>query len=319
MAEPPAPTAPPPLRRLGPGAAGFLSLVVFSSIALVPFLGVVFGLLAPLPLVHFSAARRPSILAWGWVSVVLIGATLAFKSVWLLVAAAGYLAVAVWPTISIELWQRSRWSTGRWIAVVALVALALSSIFLVAMFTPRLPADALAAELRSGEGQAKELVHLLGGQQAGGDEIIERAITLSAFLVPSAVALYIVGAALWLRPRLVRLGFELGGEPFDTFASEEWLPVGFIVGGLAWVFAAGIWKWLGANLLVLVLGLYFVHGLAIIHFYLGRRLGANRWVRLAVAVFALQLPVAMVLSTLGLVDNFFTLRRGSPLDGGNRE
>jgi uncharacterized protein YybS (DUF2232 family) len=69
--------------------------------------------------------------------------------------------------------------------------------------------------------------------------------------------------------------------------------------------------------LVTVLGLYFMHGLAIIHFYLGPRLAANRWVRLAVALLALQMPLALVVSVLGLADSFFRLRRSGAVDEGS--
>jgi hypothetical protein len=42
----------------------------------------------------------------------------------------------------------------------------------------------------------------------------------------------------------------------------------------------------------------------------------NRWVRLGVVVLALQIPVALVFSALGLADTFFGLRRGGAYDGG---
>jgi hypothetical protein len=40
-------------------------------------------------------------------------------------------------------------------------------------------------------------------------------------------------------------------------------------------------------------------------------------VRLGVVVFALQVPVALVFSALGLADTFFRLRRGGADDGGH--
>ena len=112
------------------------------------------------------------------------------------------------------------------------------------------------------------------------------------------------------------LGLSRGAEAFAAFTSEEWLPVGFALGGLGWVFAAGLAKWFAANLFVVVLGLYFLDGLAIIHYYLGRRLAGNRWIRLALAFFALQVPFAFVLTAAGLTDTFFSLRRGASQDGG---
>jgi hypothetical protein len=162
---------------------------------------------------------------------------------------------------------------------------------------------------------ASQLVKALG-EGAGGEELMARAMQVVAYLTPSMAAMYVLSGALWLRPRLPLLGLPRGSEPFPLYTSEEWLPVGFVVGGLGWVFAPEPYKWLAANLLVTVLGLYFVHGLAIILFYLGRRFGMNRWVRLGVVVLALQIPVALVFSALGLADTFFGLRRGGAYDGG---
>ena len=125
------------------------------------------------------------------------------------------------------------------------------------------------------------------------------------------------GIGFWLRPRLRVLGIEKGTEPFHLFRAEEWLPVGFAVGGLGWVFATAWVKWLAANLLVTVLGLYLLQGVVIIHFYLGRRLGSNRWVRVAVMLLALQLPVAVLLALAGIADAFFPLRRGAGWDEGS--
>jgi hypothetical protein len=315
MASASPPSKPPSLRFVGPGMAGLFSLLVFASLPLLPLVGVFLALLASLPLVHVVATGRPSFLAWGWVAVGLVGAVLVWRQPWMVAAAAGYLLVAVWPAVSVETWLRRPWSTGRWAAVVALVALGIAVAVMTAVAYPAAPADALAQVFARASSGAGNLGKLLG-EGAGGEELFAQAVHLGAYLAPSLVALYVLTAAFWLRPRLPLLGMARGSEPFPLYTSEEWLPVGFALGGLGWVFAPEPAKWLAANLLVTVLGLYFVHGLAIILFYLGRRFGGNRWVRLGVMVFALQVPVALVFSALGLADTFFRLRRGGADDGG---
>jgi hypothetical protein len=238
-----------------------------------------------------------------------------FRAPWLVALCVGYLLVAVWPAVSVETWVRRQWSTGRWAAIVALVALGVASVVVTAALWPTMPGEGLIqlfARLMAG---ASQLVKALG-EGAGGEELMARAMQVVAYLTPSMAAMYVLSGALWLRPRLPLLGLPRGSEPFPLYTSEEWLPVGFVVGGLGWVFAPEPYKWLAANLLVTVLGLYFVHGLAIILFYLGRRFGMNRWVRLGVVVLALQIPVALVFSALGLADTFFGLRRGGAYDGG---
>lgn len=295
--------------------AGLFSLLVFASLPLLPILGVFLALLAPLPLVHVVAGGRTSFVAWGWVAVGLVSAVFLFRAPWLVALCVGYLLVAVWPAVSVETWLRRQWSTGRWAAIVALVALGVVSVVVTAALWPMMPGEGLIqlfARLMAG---ASQLVKALG-EGAGGEELMARAMQVVAYLTPSVAAMYVLSGALWLRPRLPLLGLPRGSEPFPLYTSEEWLPVGFVVGGLGWVFAPEPYKWLAANLLVTVLGLYFVHGLAIILFYLGRRFGMNRWVRLGVVVLALQIPVALVFSALGLADTFFGLRRGGAYDGG---
>lgn len=295
--------------------AGLFSLLVFASLPLLPILGVFLALLAPLPLVHVVAGGRTSFVAWGWVAVGLVSAVFLFRAPWLVALCVGYLLVAVWPAVSVETWVRRQWSTGRWAAIVALVPMGVVSVVVTAALWPTMPGEGLIqlfARLMAG---ASQLVKALG-EGAGGEELMARAMQVVAYLTPSMAAMYVLSGALWLRPRLPLLGLPRGSEPFPLYTSEEWLPVGFVVGGLGWVFAPEPYKWLAANLLVTVLGLYFVHGLAIILFYLGRRFGMNRWVRLGVVVLALQIPVALVFSALGLADTFFGLRRGGAYDGG---
>jgi hypothetical protein len=316
MASGQPPPSPLSLRVVGPGVAGLFSLLVFASLPLLPILGVFLALLAPLPLVHVVAHGRTSFLAWGWVAIGLVATVFLFQAPWLVALCVGYLLVAVWPAVSVETWLRRPWGTGRWVAIVTLVAMAVSAAVATAVFWPVLPGEGLVRLFARMAAGASELVQALG-RGAGGEELVARATRTVAYLVPSLAALYVLTGALWLRPRLPLLGLPRGAEPFALYTSEEWLPVGFALGGLGWVFAPEPYKWLAANLLVTVLGLYFVHGLAIILFYLGRRFGSNRWVRLGVMVFALQVPVALMFSALGLADTFFRLRRGGANDGGS--
>lgn len=315
MASGQAPQAPPSPRFFGPGMAGLFSLLVFASLPLLPIVGVFLALLAPLPLVHLMAGGRTSFVAWGWVAIALVSAVFLFRAPWLVAVCVGYLLVAVWPTVSVESWLRRSWTTGRWAAIVALVAMGVVAAVATGMFWPTLPGEGLTQLVARTMAGASELVKALG-EGAGGEELMARAMRTAAYLTPSLAAMYVLTGALWLRPRLPLLGLPRGSEPFPLYTSEEWLPVGFVVGGLGWVFAPEPYKWLAANLLVTVLGLYFVHGLAIILFYLVRRFGTNRWVRLGVVVLALQIPVALVFSALGIADTFFGLRRGGTDDGG---
>lgn len=307
MSGSPTPSNPPSLRRIGPGVAGLLSVLVYLSLPLVPLVGLVLALLAPLPLLQVTASGRPSFMAWGWVAVVGAGAVFLTSSPWLAALTLGYLAATAWPAVSIESWQRRGWSEGRWLAILVLVGLVISLSAMSAVLHPAFPPQRLGEIVAASWEQAGMPSWLRN--VGGGEHEVSVALNLFAYLVPAMSALYLALVGSFLRPRLSVLGLGVGSEPFCDYRSEDWLPVGFILGGLGWVFLPEPGKWLAANLLVTVAGLYFVHGLAIIHYYLGPRLRHNRWVRAGVLLFALQMPVAAAVAAAGLADAFVRLRR----------
>lgn len=315
MSGSPTPPRPPFLRRIGPGAAGLLSLLVYLSLPLAPLAGLGLALLAPLPLLQVVASGRPSLPAWGWVAVVGAGAVFLTESPWLAALTLGYLVTAVWPAVSVESRRRHGWGDGRWLAVLALVALAIALAALGAVLHPAPPSRRLGEILAASWEQAGVPPWLR--EVGGGEHQVAVALGLVAYLVPALAALYLMAVGCFLRPRLRAFGLGAGSELFSDYRSEEWLPVGFILGGLGWAFLPEPGKWLAANLLVTVAGLYFVHGMAIIHFYLGPRLRHNRWVRAGVLLLALQMPVAAIVAAAGLVDAFVPLRRRGESDGGS--
>jgi len=295
---------------VGPGIAGALSLLAFSALGLVPFFGVLLVFLAPLPLAHVAGGGRPSFVAWGWVAVSLAGVVLLTGSTLAAVALVGYLLVAAWPVVAAELWARHSWDTGRWAALVAGVPFGVVSLLLLGVAFPAPPAEPVAGFLVSAAEGSQELAFRIAGRSAETEDLFRWLVPVIASLVPALCSMFVLAVALWLRRRLPLLGFPVGASPFAGYRSEEWLPAAFVTAALGWVFLGGHLKWLSGNLLAVVFGLYFVHGVAIILFHLGRRLGENRWMRGLVVVFGLQLPVAFVIAALGLVDVFVTLRRG---------
>ncbi len=299
-------------RFSGPFVAGLSSLLFFGALLVVPLLGAFVAFFAPLPLLREEVLGRSSFLAWGWVLVILVGATLASKDRLLLFLAAGYLLVAVWPTVGAKACARRGWPVGRWLAVHTLASLAFASALALAW-------------VGSGE-VGEELARLAvdwvqAHQQAasfwslGRPELVSAGAGLTGYLAPALVAIYLMAAGLWLRPRLHLLGLGPAGQPFTRYASEEWLPLGFVAGALGWALASGNVRWVAANLLVTVIALYFVHGAAIILSYLGPNLGANRWVRAAVVVLGAQVPLAFLYAALGLLDSFVKLRREDDSEG----
>lgn len=317
MAAAQASTRPPSLRRVGPGMAGLLSLVIFLSLQVFPPVGVLLAVMAPLPLLQLVATGRSALVGWGWVAVVLAGTALVVRDGWAVLLLAGYLLVVAWPAQAIESWVRRSWSTGRLLALVVLIVLAASAAMLVASAYPAFPPDVIRATVESQWSELARQVAGFPGLESVPEEVAV-AVRAAAYLVPAAVALYVMWVVLWLRPRLPVLGLPRGQEAFAAYSSEDWLAVGFVVGGLGWVFLPEPGKWLATNLFAAVLGLYFVHGLAIIHFYLGPRLAASRWIRLGVGLLALSMPFPLIVSALGLADGFVRLRRSGDSDEGSQ-
>jgi hypothetical protein len=298
--------------------AGLLSLVIFLSLQVFPPLGVFLAVMAPLPIVQLAATGRSSYLGWGWVAVLLAGMALVAQEGWAVLVLAGYLLVVAWPAQAIESWLRRPWTTGRFLAIVVLVAAAVSAAMLAAATYPTFAPDAVRATIEREWSELAKQVAGLPGPDAMTDELAA-ALKLAAYLVPASAALYVMWVVIWLRPRLAMLGLPRGQEAFATYSSEEWLPIGFVLGGLGWVFLPEPGKWLATNLFAVVLGLYFVHGMAIIHYYLGPRLAASRWFRLGVGLIALSMPFPLIVSALGLTDGFLRLRRGGDSDEGSHE
>lgn len=316
MSGSPMPFKPPSLRSFGPGVAGLFSALVYLTLPLMPFPGLLLALMAPLPLLQVTASGRSAFFAWGWVAVVGAGAVLVSSSAWLAAVLLGYLLITVWPATSVEIWLRRGWSEGRWLAAVTLVVVVLAGAAMLAALAPLHPAEFVERELEASFEQLPEVSQTLQ-QSLLASPVASGFFRASLYLPAAWIALYVTAVALFARPRLALLGLGQHAGPFSEHRSEEWLPVGFILGGLGWVFLPEPGKWLAANLLVAVAGLYFVHGLAIIHFYLGPRLRSNRWIRAGVFLLALQLPVALVLAAAGLADSFVRLRRSAENDEGS--
>jgi hypothetical protein len=161
--------------------AGLLSLAAVASLPLVPFVGMLLAMLAPLPLVHLVALGRPSITGWGWVAVALAGALVVTRAPWLAAFFAVYLLLAAWPAVTVEAWLRRRWSSGRWLAIVTFGGLGVVTVIVAAAFYPGSAADGLASLLAGLTENSKELLAGLSGPGLGAEELLAQMVRAVAY------------------------------------------------------------------------------------------------------------------------------------------
>ncbi len=318
-APPPSPSEHPGgvILRTGFGAAGAgaFSVLLVGSLFALPIVGVAIAPLGAVPVLHYQAAGRSGLRAWGGALVVLAAA--AFLPVVGPVAGAllaAYLLVVVVPVVAVAWWRRLGWSEGRWAAVAVGVAAGLAVAGVLVGSWPESPVEGSRTWTRGVLEQAESLS--TGMLADAGDLELDAFERSASWLLPAVPTAYLVLVLFWVRPRLQALGYPMRIAPFEEYRSEELLPVAFAVTGAATLLLEGTPRWLALNLLVAVVLLYFVHGLAIIRAHLARFVGRRWYVRWGVALVCLTNPLPLVVALLGLADSFFDLRPRPRDDGG---
>ncbi|MCD4750207.1 MAG: YybS family protein [Thermoanaerobaculales bacterium] len=309
----------PPQNRLpvlGPMVSGLLSLFLAGSLVILAPIGLLIAPLAVIPVLRHAGDGKGAMQVWAPVTGLLV--VLAFSGVGPLALAvlAAYLLVVVLPTLSVEVWRRAGWSEGRWIAVTVLLFTILLVGVGVFATAPNGPVETIIDWARQVAVDAEELYSALGMSRGELQRAMDQAEILVGWTLPGMIVAYLVALLFWLRPRIPILGFDLPVGSFEDYRSDEWLPVVFVVAGLSTVLLTGAGRWAALNVLLVVLSLYFVHGLAIIRAHLARWIGRGWLVRWGVLILALQMPLPAVVAMLGMVDAFRPLRPQPNEDGG---
>jgi len=320
-APPSAPTGEgAPLRRgFGPLGSGVVSILLFASLFVLPFFGMVVAPLGVIPVLQLAGRGEAGFRAWGWVVILLAALAVAGGGVRALLVLAGYVLIIVVPAVSAEVWQRERWSEGRWAALTVLAGGVLAMAALAALAWPTSPVEASAQWLHKAGEYAVQIYRNAG--VSGGDlqlalDATERTM---AWLLPSLPIAYLAAILFWIRPRLSLLGFAVTTGGFEEYRSDDWLSLLFAAGGLGTVFLSGTPRWVAVNVLAATLILFFVHGLAIIRAHLARFVGRGWLVRWGVALICLQVPLPLFVAALGIVDSFHSVRPRPPADDRRQE
>lgn len=298
----------------GPLGSGLVSLLLYGSLFVLPFLGILVAPFGVIPVLHLAARRGSGMTAWGWVAVLLAGAAVAGGGIPAVAFLCGYLLLVAIPSLSVELRVRFRWQEGRWVAGTTLAAVLFALAVVAALSWPAAPVAAAGEWLRTMGQQAIELYRKAGVASGNLELALDASERSLAWVLPTLPVAYLVVVLFWLRPRLPVIGLKVEAAPFEEYRCDEWLAVLFAAGGLGVLVLGGTPRWVAINVLGAALILYFVQGLAIIRAHLVRFVGRGWLVRWAVALVCLQVPLPILVAALGIVDSFHSLRPRLPDD-----
>lgn len=153
----------------------------------------------------------------------------------------------------------------------------------------------------------------IGGEQLAELEVLTR--QMADFLLQAwpALAVVVTGTLLLLLLLLLWVfshgRYELPGPPFRQWKAPENLIWLLIAGGVGTVLGGELVRRAGINLLVLVLPVYFLQGLAIVHYYFCKRNTAPFLRRLGYVLIAILNPLPLIVTGMGVFDMWIDFRK----------
>lgn len=103
--------------------------------------------------------------------------------------------------------------------------------------------------------------------------------------------------------------YELPGPAFSRWKSPEWMIWLLIPAGFGVLLGTGVWQTIGINLLVVVLPIYFLHGLAIVSHYFQQRQTPLLWRWLGYVMVTVFTPLPFVVLGMGVFDLWADFRK----------
>ncbi len=294
--------------------ATLVAVGAFASGGILPVLGVLLSLLCPLPFVvlRLRHGLLPLILALTLTTLLLAGLT------WPRQALAFLLEFGL-PTILLaEGWRRAARPELVVGGVAALLTLGGIGALIVSADTWAQPLAALRQHVDGLLGDMEAFTARLGLPGEGTTPLYGSAAKLRAFLLMAFPGLFFAGSLLTasgyvviLRALSLRWQTQLGGLTPGPFRWElpELLVWAFIGAGACYLTGLPWLRAVGLNVLISLVGLYFLQGLSIVvflfqRFHLPRALAA-----LSVLLLLFQPFLTLLVAGLGLFDVWFAFRR----------
>jgi uncharacterized protein YybS (DUF2232 family) len=294
--------------------AVLLAVALFVSGGFLPVLGVALSLLCPLPFVVLRL--RHGNLAQG-IALLLVALALAGP----LSPAQAVAFILEFGLPAVLLGEGLRRAVRSELLVIAVAAvLSLAGMLVLVQAANQWGHPVIAVE-RHVDGLLQDMEAFssrLGIPAEGGTPLQAPIPQLRAFLLMAFPGLFFVGSLLtaagyvWLLQGLLRRWpAQLGGITPGTFRWElpEALVWAFIGSGALYLIGLPVFKTIGLNGLILLVGLYFLQGLSIAAF-LFRRFQLPRFlVTLSVLLLVIQPFLILAVAGLGLFDVWFAFRR----------
>lgn len=137
----------------------------------------------------------------------------------------------------------------------------------------------------------------------------------AAFMLQAypGMAVTVTGGFLLLLLMMLRISargrYEIPGPAFARWKSPEWLIWLLIPAGFGVLLGAGVWQTIGVNLLVVVLPIYFLHGLAIVTHYFQQRKTPLLWRWLGYVMVTVFTPLPFIVLGIGVFDLWADFRK----------
>lgn len=308
-----------------------LVLAVFLTATVFPFLGMVMGLVSPAPLIYIylQRGRTVGLAAIGIVSFMIL-LLLGLKSATVFFAEYAVLAMIMAETI------RLRQPIGNSILLSALGSAFVSGLCLFIFFSSngKPPEEMFQEHLKENLEQSLTALKGMGKSQAELDSVRAVADQMVKILAASFPAFLVVGSLIcavvnfnlirFLQARSGLAALELMGR-FSEWVLPDQLVWLFIFSAGSFFLPDEGFRVVGLNVFMVMLGIYFFQGLAIVtHFLESKAAPVFLWLIVFVLVFTQ--PVVMgVVAGLGLFDlwvdfrKFKTDKSGQDADGDDEE
>jgi uncharacterized protein YybS (DUF2232 family) len=301
------------------GCVGTATVLLLAS-AYIPLAGSLFSLFTPLPILYYSTKLGlDQGVKLAGITVMLIGTLAALTGMIDLLFMC--IEFSLMGLIASELFRRNL-SIGYTVLLGASVMLLIGFVILaiVGLSENKTPMEMVRAYIRGSLNQAIEVYQGKAGDQLNPARVRQYVQLVTDILMKIYPALTVIGTGfvVWFNVVVSRPLFRAGKirypqfGPMDHWAAPEHLIWGVIAAGFCLFLPLPQIRLVAVNVLIVLLAIYFFHGLSILLFFLSKY-RVPLWIRLGVyALIVFQQIFAILILAAGLFDQWVDLRRLHP-------